>query len=242
METLPVDVALYWTLTPDETCLLDRLTTYYRDIFLNHAGSMAPATLNLTDIPVEKVMVAVDLLLRRFVAFSKRVPQFSQLLEADQITLLKATAMRLYCLRLAQAYVPERKSWKSMVGEVSESGLSHLFKEPRILREIVGFCEGVKFVVKNDTTLYALMQTLVLFDPRDASLENRVLVNYIKDKYMVLLKHYLESRFSFLHADRYLAEIVQICLDLEELGHNLVLFFSDYSSHFYPLITEFLNE
>ena len=240
-ETLPRNSALYWNLTHEETFLLERLTSRYTDIF-NDAGTAAAAPLDLRDIPVETVMVAVDLLLRKFVTFSKRVPQFSQLQECDQITLLKATAMRLYCLRLAEVYIPERKSWKSMVGEVTESGLKHLFQEPRILREIMVFCEGVKFVVKNDTTLYALMYTLVLFDPRDPSIENRVLVNNIKDKYIVLLKHHLESKFSFLHADRYLAEMVQICLDLEDLGHNLVLFFSDYSSHFYPLIAEFLNE
>lgn len=240
-ETLPLNSALYWSLTHEETFLLERLTSQYRDIF-NDAGTAAAAPLDLRDIPVETVMVAVDLLLRKFVTFSKRVPQFSQLQECDQITLLKATAMRLYCLRLAEVYIPERKSWKSMVGEVSESGLKHLFREPRILREIMVFCEGVKFVVENDTTLYALMYTLVLFDPRDPSIENRVLVNNIKDKYIVLLKHHLESQFSFLHADRYLGEMVQICLDLKDLEHNLVLFFSDYSSHFYPLIAEFLNE
>ena len=110
------------------------------------------------------------------------------------------------------------------------------------MSQMVGFCQGVKFVVKSDATLYALMHTLVLFDPRDPNLENRVLVNSSKDKYMVLLKHYLESQLSVLHADRYLVEMVQICLDLEDFGHNRELFFSDYSSHFHPLVEEFLSD
>lgn len=240
-ETLPLNSALYWSLTHEETFLLERLTSQYRDIF-NDAGTAAAAPLDLRDIPVETVMVAVDLLLRKFVTLSKRVPQFSQLQECDQITLLKATAMRLYCLRLAEVYIPERKSWKSMVGEVSESGLKHLFREPRILREIMVFCEGVKFVVENDTTLYALMYTLVLFDPRDPSIENRVLVNNIKDKYIVLLKHHLESQFSFLHADRYLVEMMEQILDLQQLSQSSMVFYRHFSSQFRPLVAEVLSE
>ena len=241
-EQLPAAADLYRPLTDGEADLLNHLTSCYKEIFWSGAGAQRGPSVSFTNLPVETVMMAFDLLLRRFVAFSKRVPEFRRLAEADQIALLKAAAMRLYCGRLAEAYSPDRRLWETSAGEVTEEEVAHLFKEPAILTAIVNFCRGVKFVVSTDITVFALLQTLAIFDAAAPGLGNREEVNRLKEKYTLLVKHHLQAKLSYQHAGRYLTEAIAILQDEETLGQMLMDFFTDYSSHFHPLISEFLDQ
>ena len=241
-EELPWDMQLYWPLTVEERASLTHLTSSYQSATSVFTPEDQERMRQWDSFCMEKAIFALEHAMRQYVQFARVIPEFQSLSQGDQIAVLKASALQWYHIRTASHFIPERRAWVNFFGAFAESELGSFFGDAHGVQQYADFCEGLKFVVKNDTTLYALMYTLVLFDPRDPSIENRVLVNNIKDKYIVLLKHHLESQFSFLHADRYLGEMVQICLDLKDLEHNLVLFFSDYSSHFYPLIAEFLNE
>lgn len=245
---LPKEVKLYWSLTLLEREKLDQLTSTLIEIMLPpweqpEASELGP-TNSMEEISVEKVMLAVDIVLRKFVKFSKSVPEFCQLQQQDQITLLKSAAMRFYCLRLAHSYIPHRRTWVTNVGEMSESAARLLFKDnnlPVLLNTIINFSEGVEFVFQGNPSMYALLKVLVLFDPRDHGLSDNTLVNTFKDHYLLLLKHYLEARFSFTHAQRYLTEMMQVYEDLDDLGHDFVNFFTNYPSQLHPLIAEFLS-
>jgi hypothetical protein len=151
--------------------------------------------------------------------------------------------MRMYCLRLAHSYSPTRRIWSTSVGEVNYSSVAHLFTNQEILAKIVSFCEGVSTVLKDggNNRLFALLKVLALLDARVSGLEDMTTINTFRERYLLLIKHYLESRFSFLHAHRYLAEVMKVCEDLDELGgKDLLEFFSCHTVHFKPLITEFL--
>ncbi|KAL8598363.1 hypothetical protein ACOMHN_047684 [Nucella lapillus] len=221
-ETLPSDSHLYCKLTRHEAALLDYLNSSYKEIFwsVTHPKENA-GPIGLKDLPVKMLMVAVDSIFRKFVNFSKRVPEFRQLVEEDQAILLKSRCMNVYCVRLAESFDTDRRLWKTTVGEVGPEEVAHLFREPGVLAQIVSFSECTKHVMETDITTYGLMFALVIFNPLDPSLQNRDFVSKQKDKYMVLLKRYLESRLSFLHADRYLAEIINVLVDVETLGQKL---------------------
>nr|KAG5705231.1 hypothetical protein BaRGS_011257 [Batillaria attramentaria] len=70
------------------------------------------------------------------------------------------------------------------------------------------YCKIIKDIVKNDFTLYALLHCLVLFDPSDEKVIDRQLISSIRDKYVILLRHYLESVYSYNHSEKYLIALL----------------------------------
>ena len=241
-EELPWDMQLYWPLTVEERALLTQLTSSYQTVTSACSPEDQERMRQWDSFCMEKAIFALEHSMRQYVQFARVIPEFQALSQGDQISVLKASALQWYHIRTASYFIPERRYWANPFGVVEESELSGFFGDAHGLREYADFCEGLKFMVKNDTTLYALMHTLVLFDARDPNIENRVLVNNTKDKYMVLLKHYLESQFSFLHADRYLVEIMEQILDLQQLGQSSMSFYKHFSSHFRPLVAEVLSQ
>jgi hypothetical protein len=248
-EDLPTDQRMFWHHNPEEKAKLDRLTVSLLELMRppwpesdqNVENTLPPRRLSSDEISVDKVMMAVDTVLRMFIRFSKSVPEFNRLQQSDQITLLKASAMRMYCLRLAHNYYPERASWITSVGEMPLDYVIHLFKDPNLFSAIRTFCEGTKFVVFDNPTLYALVKVMVLFDPRVRGVQDTNVVNSAKDHYLLLLKHYLEGRYSFLHANRYFTELMLIYEDLDKIGQIFVQFLTNYDTRLHPLIAEFLN-
>ena len=105
----------------------------------------------------------------------------------------------------------------------------------------VEYCRSVKSLVKNDFTIYALVHCMILFDPRDAKIVDRQLVNQTRDKYVIMLKHYLESQYSYLYADEYFVAIQELVREMCHMAQSGNAFFKRYSSAFQPLITEMLS-
>ena len=241
-EELPWDMQLYWPLTVEERASLTHLTSSYQSVTSVFAPEDQERMRQWDSFCMEKAIFALEHAMRQYVQFARVIPEFQSLSQGDQIAVLKASALQWYHIRTASYFIPERRAWVNFFGAVAESELGSFFGDAHGVQQYADFCEGLKFVVKNDTTLYALMQALVLFDPRDANIENRVLVNNIKDKYMVLLKHHLESQFSFLHADRYLVEMMEQILDLQQLSQSSMVFYKHFSSQFRPLVAEVLSE
>lgn len=241
-EELPWDMQLYWPLTVEERSLLTELTSSYQTVTSVCSPEDQERIRQWDTFCIEKAIFALEHSMRQYAQFARVIPEFQALGQGDQISVLKASALQWYHIRTASDFIPERRAWVNVFGVVTESELGKFFGDAHGVREYADFCEGLKFVVKNDTTLYALMHTLVLFDPRDTNIENRVQVNRVRDKYMVLLKHHLESQFSFLHADRYLIETVEQILDLQQLGQSSMVFYKHFSSHFRPLVAEVLSE
>ncbi|KAK7110571.1 hypothetical protein V1264_014420 [Littorina saxatilis] len=237
-EDLPWDMQLFWPLQAEERSLLTKLTSAYQSVTTNTTMEDLEKMRQWGSFCMEKAIFALEYSMREYVEFARVIPEFKQLRQGDQIAVLKASALMWYHIRLASDFIPERRSWVNAFGAMSEVDLGNFLGDPHSVQEYAEFCEGLKFVVKNDTTLYTLMHTLVLFDPRDSKVEDRIMVNTLKDKYLVLLKHHLESQFSFLHADRYMAEIAQQILDLRQLGESSLIFYKHFQSQFRPLIAE----
>nr|KAG5699025.1 hypothetical protein BaRGS_025419 [Batillaria attramentaria] len=245
-EELPWDMKLYWPLTNDERQLLTQLSSAYQDMMMamvspEHAER--PRIRAGQAITVEDLLFTLEQSLRKCVHFSKAIPEFHRLRKADQISTLKASAMQLSSIRATAFFLPERNLWRNnLLGDVSvQDVLDHCSHHPCV-SEFAQFCKSLKSVAKTNCTVYALMHTLALFDARDDKLEERVLVNTLKDRYLILLKHHLESEFSFLHADRYLNELMEILVDVRQLGQTMMEFYRQYSHMFKPLLTEIFSK
>ena len=100
---------------------------------------------------------------------------------------------------------------------------------------------SLKTLLKNDVTLYALLQCVLLFDPSQPHVADRQLVNGLRDKYLLLLKHYLESVVSYQHAHDYLDLLRDKLGELAVLGEKMTDMFKTWTGLIQPLMIEVLS-
>lgn len=149
--------------------------------------------------------------------------------------------MQTTVLRWASLYVVERDSWLSRFGEASVSNASRIFGNEEMLRQMANFCSSVKTVLKNDVTLYVLLHCLILFDPQHSNLVDRQLINTFKDKYIILLKHYLESEYSFMYAERYVRVLFDKLVEFRPMAERSMCILRQFKEFVPPLMKQMLN-
>ncbi|KAK7108951.1 hypothetical protein V1264_013084 [Littorina saxatilis] len=107
-------------------------------------------------------------------------------------------------IRSSALYIAEKDAYLTRQGYFTLEHAKMLLPNNPLHDPCVEFCRSVKSIVKNDVTLYALLHCVVLFDPCDDRVIDRQLINSIRDKYIILLRHYLESLYSYRYSERYL--------------------------------------
>ncbi|KAK7110570.1 hypothetical protein V1264_014419 [Littorina saxatilis] len=242
-EELPWDIQMYWRLTTEERSLLTQLTSAYTNIQIVQPPPEQPENFHPEQQPlcVDNLIYILDATLRKCVNFAKTVEDFRQLREADQIACLKASALETYTLRSTALFIIERNAWHTFKGDMQLADLQAKFQDHTSIQFFADYCTALKSVAKTNTTLYALLHCLTLFTVRGARLEDRQQVSALKDKYLLLLKHYLESEFSYSHAGRYLVELMALLEDMHNLRHKVMGFYKQFSSFFRPLVAEFFT-
>ena len=90
--------------------------------------------------------------------------------------------------------------------------------------------------------LFLVFQVLLIFHPDSAGLVDREMMSNLQDKYISLLKHYLESKFSFEFAQDYFVAVMTKLSELKDLSdeHSRILLQVN-PSQVEPLMLEVLN-
>jgi nuclear receptor subfamily 1 group I len=83
---------------------------------------------------------------------------------------------------------------------------------------------------------------MLIFSPDGHGLVDRELMSNLQDKYVSLLKHYLEAKFSFEFAQEYFVAILSMQAELKALSdqHSRILLQVN-PSQIEPLMLEVLN-
>lgn len=144
-------------------------------------------------------------------------------------------------LKGAACFVVERDAWIKAYGELPVSFFVRVTGHEKLIRQHAEFCRSLKILLKNDVTMYALLQCVMLFDPREPNIADRQLVNSMRDKYLQLLKHYLESQVSYTYADAYLQFLREKLADLKVLAEKMTLMFKEWTALIQPLMIEVLS-
>ena len=86
------------------------------------------------------------------------------------------------------------------------------------------------------------MQVILIFHPDSTNLVDRELMANLQDKYINLLKHYLEAEYSFEFAQEYFVAILEKMSVLKSLSdqHSRILLQVN-PSQIEPLMLEVLN-
>lgn len=220
-DQIPSDPFMFWRLTEEERSLLAHLSSVYQDTVLsilqmNPPKESVPLHLMTKELCIEEH----EGLIRSVISFVKYLQDFRQLGIDDQIALVKASNDPVLSLRACALYISEKEAWLCNYGYITQEHQRHIYPDNPFIDQFLQFCSTVKKIVKNDTTLYALLHCVILFDPNDERITDRQSVNMIRGKFLTLLRHYLESVYSYCHSDRYMLVLQELILYLRDLCHE----------------------
>ena len=229
----------YRMLMPAEVVLFEELKKSYATTL----GDKVPCDLTESQYNTANDLVNhSEVAVRRLIKFIKRMQDFQQLSQEDQIAALKSSVISSLLLRSAFFYSIENDAWLTPTGTISTSILKKTTGFGEIHDMHTSYCRTLKEITGDDFGLFALLQIIVVFDPDGETIVDRESVSNIQDKYLVLLKHYLEAEFSFMKGQDYFATLMQKIADMKQLNeyHTKVLLQVN-PSDIEPLMLEVLN-
>ncbi|KAK7508740.1 hypothetical protein BaRGS_00000306 [Batillaria attramentaria] len=241
---LPSDPLMYWRLTAEEHTLLTQLTADYQELLLEHLPVLDTSQVllqRIESLSLNESMDHSERFIANLVNFLKHIPDFRSLDMSDQLALVKANFMRCFLVKGSVSYSEERDAWLKDNFEVPLSAYVGATQNPELMRRYADFCRITKRVLKNDISGYALLNLLVLLEPQTASLSDRQTVNTLHDKYATLLKHHLESQYSYMFAGQYLEAAWDCLHDSKLVAADMVSLFINFKDFIGPLMAEVMD-
>lgn len=232
---------MYRKLSEAETLQLTDLTISYEES-LGKVYSPAPCTEIDNYRNVNQLVNNSEIAVRRLIKFVKELADFRTINQDDQIASLKACVLNSLLLRSVKFYCLERDAWITANGEIPSNILRKATGYTELHEAHVSYSRSLKKVVGDNCTVYALLHIIVIFSPEGMNIKNRQALSDLQDKYNILLKHYLESEFSFAMAREYCPFLIQKVTELKTLSeeHAEVLLQAN-PMKIEPLMLEVLN-
>ncbi|PAA83010.1 hypothetical protein BOX15_Mlig025213g2 [Macrostomum lignano] len=168
---------------------------------------------------VNNLVNSSGFIVKKLILFAKKLPDFVSLSQPCQIALLKGVVICTLFLRSAVHYHRDRDVWLTPKGEVPTAILKEIPGFAELYDDHLRFCRQFKLLFQ-DPYLVPIVQVLLLFTPDRPSVGDRTLVSNVQDRYICLLKHYLEGRTSFTEARRKLPKILLLLEDLQDLAER----------------------
>ncbi|GFO37966.1 nuclear hormone receptor hr96 [Plakobranchus ocellatus] len=218
-ELLSLDPCMYYQMSHEERCLLEDITNVYK----NTLGAMLEHGPYTEEKEYQKPADLVnhsEVVVRKLIVFVKHLEDFKHLSQEDKMAALKACVMNTLLLRSAVFYIIERDAWITPNGEVPSSILLNASGFVSLHNNHVYYCRRVKSMALEDYSIYALLQAMIVFDPSGLNISNRGQMSNLQDRYLILLKHYLESVYSYEYAKEYYVSAMDRLCDLKVLSEQ----------------------
>jgi len=137
-------------------------------------------------------------LVRRIIKFAKKESLFQTLPQEDQIALLKGSVFSIILLRSVIHYDPNSDSLRqAAINFKMEKLKSILGADPATWAKHIHFLKSFHVELGVDKQIILLVMMLVLFSPDHPGVKNRIAVAGCQERYMILMKNYIESIRSF---------------------------------------------
>lgn len=159
----------------------------------------------------------------RIIKFTKKLHDFMRLSQDLQVSILKGSWLHLLLLRPVSLFDAVKGLWTNPMGDIPTEVLKSA--TGNMHEEHVAYCRSLKSIIGNDNNLLAILLLLVLFCPSSPCLTHPELVSNIQDKYLLLLKHYLEAKFTFKHSTHTFSRLLDKISELDGLvgRHSSIL-------------------
>lgn len=156
---------------------------------------------------------------KKLVTYVKSVEDFKQLSSEAQVKSIKSCVRSALTLIGAYRYDISRNSYFIQGIYVSVDMFMRAFSSHKEVAEMfVNACLSMQDDWYKDTCLHALFHLILLFNPDGEGLLQRELMSDLQNKYLILLKHYLESKYSFSKSKEYFALLLQRSRELRTLS------------------------
>ena len=218
-DQLPSDPHMYWRLSEEERMLLTLMSSAYEDtVLVSLRERQGSVTLEASTYTLVDFLADCDSQVRHSVDFAKRREDFQQLDCDDRIACFRASIGPTMAVRNGFIYVAERDSWLMLRGELPLDLYVRLFPYNPYLMWGVELCRDLKALARTDVTIYALLHCILLFNPCNDKVSARQQVSAMRDKYVILLRHYLQATFSFAYAEDYVRVLQDHIVEIRELN------------------------
>ena len=211
-----IEMCLQRKLTEAENLMLQEVVQVYD---LSFTVDLEPLIhINKLDPSLNQLVNQSSITVLRLIKFAKRLEQFVRLPQECQIGILKGTWIHILLLRSVALYDKDRDVWVTPRGDIpteilkNATGFDDLHDDHRC------YCRSIKSITHDDLTIVIVLLVIVLFSPEGPHVAARELVSNIQDKYLILLKHYLESKYNYVRAAEMFAQLMAKVKELKELA------------------------
>jgi len=168
--------------------------------------------------------------------------EFVKLSQECQIGMLKGCWIHILLLRSVSVYDIKRDVWGTPKGDIPTEILKNATGYVQLHTDHINYCRSIKTLIRDDLTILVILIAAVLFSPEGPHVMSRELVSNIQDRYIVLLKHYLESKYTYNRAADMFPQLISKMKELKELAevHGRVLLDVN-PSEIEPIMLEILD-
>ena len=133
----------YWLPSEEERFQLTHLCAAYENTMMTLAerepGKPTPRGPR-TPLSMDDYMNLLDNVLHLCVRFAKAVPEFQRLPQADQISILKASALQTYGVAACSMFIPEQEVFLTQFGHVGKEHFPPTLYSQAFIGKVLNFC------------------------------------------------------------------------------------------------------
>ncbi|XP_070212465.1 uncharacterized protein [Littorina saxatilis] len=231
---LPSDPNMYWRLSVEEERLVSQLTEAYTvtQSAQTYVKLSRPSTLC-----GDQGHSIIGHMAKDMVHFFTTVSDFCSLPARDQAAALSFNAMPLFLLR--NAFAASRDFEDTDIPNIIPD--SHVASREELVHLLCQFQRSLRPVLRNDIATAAILQCAVVFDARAPDAWDRQRINRLQDKYMIMMKHYVESQCSYLFCWHYVEQMLTLVQEARTLGVMVTRQFKGWKNIIDPLIQQLVH-
>ena len=227
-------------LTVEESEMIQELVDFYD---LSFTVDLEPLIhLKQIDPSLNQLVNQSSITVLRIIKFSKRLDEFARLSQECQIGILKGTWLHILLLRSVSLYDSVRDVWVTPKGDIPTEILKNATGYIQLHNDHVNYCKSFKSLIGDDLTIIVILLAVMLFSPEGVHVVTRGVVANVQDKYLVLLKHYLESQYGYAHAAQIFPDLMAKLKELKDLAEVHSKYLLDLNpSDVEPIMLEILD-
>lgn len=179
-------------LTDDDNAVLTNLENSFIVAVVNSEGNIEG---EITDVHGLVNMSVLNV--QKFVNFFKLLDEFKSIAVDIQASCMKAHMLNCLVLYCIYIYDAKCECFNTLGLRYYNDALRKAFGpvDVQVADKLIDLCKGTQDEFFKNPPLQAILYMVLLFSP-EGNVKHQQLSN-LQDKYLILLKHYLESKYSF---------------------------------------------
>lgn len=206
----------YRSLTVDENKLINFLETSFKTAMESNCAWVKDIPESVTE--AEDFYNVAMIWCGKFLQFIKTVDDFKQLSMETKISAVKKNIRFCGLVVMAYTFEAERNCFVMQNMRARVDMFMEIFSAYRETTEkLVHIIQSMQGGLFKDPSLIAILELILIFCPAWDGLNERKHLSDLQNKYLVLLKHYIEAKYSYSRGKELFALVMQKCVELKDI-------------------------